>query len=201
MGGVVGGTMRHWGGRDDRRMEWSGGGKGTVGIPKGKPAPFDSFKVTATESLWTWWHSAAVESPNQSEPAIKAGENDFIGRLLAGPDDAELSPRELALLEAYLKQPVSLAQMQLEATAEGTSELARRRNKLKLIRDFNRNLQAATPVPGESEPAAEPASQPVLDGAYQTPGWMGGGRGIGDGVGRAFHTSSCIPSEVKTDAR
>ena len=31
----------------------------------------------------------------------------LIERLLAGPDDAELTPREMALLEAHLKQPIS----------------------------------------------------------------------------------------------
>jgi len=64
----------------------------------------------------------------------------FIERLLAGPNDVELTPRELAMLEAHLKQPVSLAQMQREAKA-GTKETATARNKLKLIRDFNRRLQ------------------------------------------------------------
>jgi hypothetical protein len=33
------------------------GGKTTIAIPEGKPAPFSSFKVVATELLWTWWRS------------------------------------------------------------------------------------------------------------------------------------------------
>jgi hypothetical protein len=71
-GKTVGGAMGHWGGPNDRRMVWSGGQKGTVSIPKGKPAPFDNFKVTATESLWSWWRSIAEEpageSPDAGEP-------------------------------------------------------------------------------------------------------------------------------------
>jgi hypothetical protein len=70
----------------------------------------------------------------------------FIDRLLAGPDDAELTPRELALLEAHLKQPISMAAIQQErrASRTGDSETVDRHSKLKLIRDFNRNLQRAT---------------------------------------------------------
>jgi hypothetical protein len=43
-------------------MVWHGGERGTIAIPEGMPAPFDSFKVTATESLWTWWRSFETES-------------------------------------------------------------------------------------------------------------------------------------------
>ncbi len=79
----------------------------------------------------------------------------LINRLLAGPDDAELPTREMALLEAYLKQPVSLSQIQREVKAEGKSESAQRRNKLKLIRDFNRNLQAVIPTAPAADPTAD----------------------------------------------
>ena len=61
----------------------------------------------------------------------------------------ELTPREYALLEAHSKQPVSFSQMQREARS-GTNETTAIRNKLKLILDFNRNLQ--TPV-AQSPPA------------------------------------------------
>ena len=67
----------------------------------------------------------------------------LIDRLIAGPDDAELSQREMAQLEAYLKQPVSLSKIQREKQGTGESETNANRNKLKLIRDFNRNLRAA----------------------------------------------------------
>jgi hypothetical protein len=73
----------------------------------------------------------------------------FIERLLAGPDDAELSPRELALLEAHLRQPVSFATIQQEKKATGHSPTEAARNKLKLIRDFNRALQG----PGDADEA------------------------------------------------
>ncbi|MDB5340354.1 MAG: hypothetical protein JWN70_5973 [Planctomycetaceae bacterium] len=36
---------------------WSGGDRGYVGIPTGKPAPFEAFKVIATKSLWDWWQT------------------------------------------------------------------------------------------------------------------------------------------------
>ena len=80
-------------------------------------------------------------------------------RLLAGPDDAELSPRSLALLRTHLNQPVFLAQIQREARSEGRSETAQRRNKLKLIYNFNRYLWAESPAAIESEPA-DPSTKP-----------------------------------------
>lgn len=41
---------------DTRQMEWPRGGRSMIAIPQGKPAPFDSFKVVATQFLWDWWH-------------------------------------------------------------------------------------------------------------------------------------------------
>jgi len=41
--------------------------------------------------------------------------------LLANPNDVELSPRDLTLLEAYLRQPVSFAMIQQEVKAMGYS--------------------------------------------------------------------------------
>jgi hypothetical protein len=49
-----------WGGP---AHHWHGGGRGTKAIPKGKPAPFDCFKVVATEALWEWWRSLDVAGP------------------------------------------------------------------------------------------------------------------------------------------
>jgi hypothetical protein len=55
---------------DTRRMEFSGGGKSTVAIPQGKPAPFDTFKVVATPALWQWWRSLdAVGDAEKPAPA------------------------------------------------------------------------------------------------------------------------------------
>jgi hypothetical protein len=65
----------------------------------------------------------------------------IIERLLAGPDDVELLPRDLALLEAHLQQPVSFATIQQEKKATGHFPTEAARSKLKLIRDFNRGLQ------------------------------------------------------------
>jgi hypothetical protein len=78
---------------DTRQIEWTGGERVTIAIPKDKPAPFDAFKVVATESLWKWWRSLDVTSSppvhelvNQSDrapavtqteetPAIAPGSN------------------------------------------------------------------------------------------------------------------------------
>jgi len=108
---------------------------------------------------------------------------DLIEQLLTGPDDAELSPRELAMLEAHLAQPVSMAAIQREKQANGESETNAKRNKLKLIRDFNRKLQGPAPAANEANLAAEkkdeaangePASQPVLEAPTKSRGgWMG----------------------------
>lgn len=93
--------------------------------------PRDATEVSGyLESMRTaaeYVRTILVQYPIQRLTPTTAG--GLIDSLIAGPDDIELSPRELALLEAYLKQTVSMAAIQ--------------RNKLKLIRDFNRNLRAA----------------------------------------------------------
>jgi aminoglycoside phosphotransferase (APT) family kinase protein len=48
----------------------------------------------------------------------------------------------LALVEAHLKQPISLSAIQQEKQATSRSETNEQRKKLTLIRDFNRNLQS-----------------------------------------------------------
>ncbi|RIK79384.1 MAG: hypothetical protein DCC68_13350 [Planctomycetota bacterium] len=95
--------------------------------------------------------------------SVKAGEGDLIEGLLAGPNDAELSDRELALLEAYLGQPISASAIQRERRASplGESETWNRRNKLKLIRDFNRNVRAAASAASEAEPVADLGDSPT----------------------------------------
>ncbi|MBX3435312.1 MAG: hypothetical protein KF847_18500 [Pirellulales bacterium] len=90
---------------------------------------------------------------------IELGNREFIERLLAGPVDGELSARELALLEAHLAQPVSLATIQREKQATGESATNAQRNKLKQIRDFNRNLQDA--ATGEGADAGETETPPA----------------------------------------
>lgn len=66
----------------------------------------------------------------------------FIARLLSGPNNVKLSAEDLALLEAYLRQPVSFATIQRERKTLGRSPTQEGRKKLKLIRDFNRGLRA-----------------------------------------------------------
>ena len=81
-----------------------------------------------------------VESARTLPTTLNCDES-LIERLSAGPDDVELSPREMALLEAHLRQPVSFATIPQEKKATGHSPTKAARNKLKLIRDFNRRLQ------------------------------------------------------------
>jgi len=57
-----------------RTMHWSGGQRGTIGIPEGKPAPFEKFQVVATPKLWEWWRDSQATSATQvaqpsSDPA------------------------------------------------------------------------------------------------------------------------------------
>ncbi|MEM9409743.1 MAG: hypothetical protein AAGA30_01435 [Planctomycetota bacterium] len=35
----------------------AGGGKGCIPLPQNKPAPFDAFRVIATDELWEFWRS------------------------------------------------------------------------------------------------------------------------------------------------
>jgi hypothetical protein len=51
------GRRAMFGAPDTRHMEWTGGGKSTIAIPEGRPAPFDTFNVVATESFWAWWRT------------------------------------------------------------------------------------------------------------------------------------------------
>lgn len=83
--------------------------------------------------------------------------DDFISRLLAGPDDVELSPRDLALLEACLQHPeaisatLSVLDLLQPHLAMPLGVLAGEKPfkplsqqqlaKLRMIRDFNRGLQ------------------------------------------------------------
>lgn len=104
--------------------------------------------------------SALVRSKlAKAQPPSNLG---LIDRLLAGPDHAELTPSELALLEAHLQQPSNrptLGEMADAANGRAPSERAIGLQKLKLIRDFNRNLQsvAATPT---TEPRPDTTSAP-----------------------------------------
>lgn len=46
-------------------FDWYGGGKGTKIIPKGRPTPFDCFKVIATDALWEWWRSSKSDKSDR----------------------------------------------------------------------------------------------------------------------------------------
>lgn len=124
-----------------------------------------------------------------SPDAVPTGNGDLIERLLAGPDDAELTPRELALLEAHLKQPLSLSTIQRErrSSPTGDSETCNRRNKLKLIRDFNRNLQGAAPAESEAEPVGDVGQGEPVEAASEpspeSPTGFLGGMALADALG------------------
>lgn len=60
---------------DTRRGEWAGGERVTIVIPKGKPAPFNKFKVTATESLWEWWRSLNTVPEDETSTGDYASKN------------------------------------------------------------------------------------------------------------------------------
>jgi hypothetical protein len=96
--------------------------------------------------LWAYWTRALQAVADRLDEEAKRIDNngqDFIERLLAGPDDAELTARELALLAAHLHNNRPHASWwQRQNRSEKCPELERYQ-KLKTILDFNRHLQAA----------------------------------------------------------
>src|SRR5262249_2018009 len=102
-------------------------------LPKSHPGDGNTPKtwdeVFASLSAW----EEKVESSSATNQGL-ADAGGFIERLFAGPDNVELSPHELALLEAHLRQPVSFATIQQEKKATDDSPTEAARNKLTLIR-------------------------------------------------------------------
>lgn len=90
---------------------WHGGERGTIAIPQGKPAPYDAFKVTATESLWTWWRSLDTAKPRNDEQPVSP--NEPAGAAKPG---AEAS---IALLRVFTK---GLADERIEKAARFLSD-------------------------------------------------------------------------------
>lgn len=130
------------------------------------------------------WRNGAIEPHNASQQSDCAG---FTEQLLAGPDDAELTERELALLEAYLKQPVSRSQMQREAQVEGKSETAQMQNKLKRILDFNRELRD-----GKASGDVAPQPQIAASTPYPKPQTYSRDKWIYENIGKnTCDTLSC----------
>jgi len=70
------------------------------------------------------------------------GSDSLIERLLGGPNNVELKPKELAFLKAYVARPLSLSQIRRERKATGRSPTQGQHNKLKLLLDFNLNLES-----------------------------------------------------------
>lgn len=107
---------------------------------------FDSNVLKRYEAINSLRNIQATDNAN--------GGGNLIERLLAGPDDVELNPREMALLAAHLRQPISLSQIQKEQQRTGESATQQRRNKLKLILDYNRGLKSA--VTSQPETLTQP---------------------------------------------
>ncbi len=83
----------------------------------------------------------ATVKPTAAEDTTGEG---LIERLLVGSDNVELTPRDLAYLEAYLmNHRPTLVELANDAQA-GDKGPPSDRKKLEIIRGFNRNLQAAT---------------------------------------------------------
>jgi len=79
-GSRVGGAMRWVGGADDRHTVWTEGKRWTIEVPIGRPAPFESFKVIATEQLWEWWRTqseAASEAKPESDTMTQVNSSSY----------------------------------------------------------------------------------------------------------------------------
>lgn len=101
-----------------------------------------------------------METLAGDDPSDSLRASDFIAKLLAGPEDEELTARELAFLEAYLKRPYSLLEIQRERRAmDGSSPTWERRAKLKSIRDFNHKLlkESSSATSGNATEAGFPS--------------------------------------------
>lgn len=55
----------------NRGGTWQGGERVARAIPKGKPTPFDSFNVIATDALWAWWRASDAGHVSASLPVAK----------------------------------------------------------------------------------------------------------------------------------
>lgn len=107
------------------------------------PVPFACLLVRTTSAFW--------ERPNEAKGATEQKPlAELLQTLLNGPEDAELDPRDMALLGVYLAQERRrLSKLQAEAQEEretGFCQARTDRRKLSLIYNFNRRLQQ-TPAP------------------------------------------------------
>lgn len=77
---------------------WHGGGKGTKGIPKNRPAPFDCFGVKTTDALWTWWRGYD-KKVIQASPNLARAEAELARTREQQRVDAEEQRRRAELLD------------------------------------------------------------------------------------------------------
>jgi hypothetical protein len=119
---------------------------------------WENHKVPPTRDLYAQQLVALFNR----EPCRPAADQptEFIQGLLDGSDDVELTARDMALLEAHLRQPISPATIQEEKRTTGHSPTEVVRNKLTLIRDFNRALQAS----GAADAQEKQSDESLVDG-------------------------------------
>ncbi|MDZ4659757.1 MAG: hypothetical protein SH868_19460, partial [Bythopirellula sp.] len=103
-----------------------------------------------------------VSLPADASENNPSSVTNFLQQLIDAPDVVELTEPGMALLEAHLKRPRTLKQMRQEALAADGSNKTTGRQKLKLIRDYNRRL------PRRAE-ASEPAQNWNICQGYLDP--------------------------------
>jgi hypothetical protein len=81
----------------------------------------------------------------------------LVEALLAGPDDQELTPKQIAYLEANWRPPISMSGIQRERQNNaGRSPTLEKQDKLRRILTYNKNLQRLAAQHGS--PGASPAA-------------------------------------------
>ncbi len=149
------------------------GSIGTISIDDGWTYYANSDLGAAGKRGWSavLRHTKKVPFPAAEGESNEGNAGDLIERLLAGPEDAELTPKEMARLEAYLKSPPGFSWFgnQREIRRTGCSEAWDRMRKLQRIRDFNRNLQAGAAVPTTTAPGTPALAQGGGNADSQSP--------------------------------
>jgi hypothetical protein len=116
------------------------------------------FTQQVTKPRWTRIPPSQVRVKQLAGDLGKAGtfQDEHMGdadriieRLLAGPEGVELSPSDMAVLDAILPHPVSLDAVQHQKNVAGHALSEAAQKKLTLIRDFNRGLQTAKNKPAD----------------------------------------------------
>lgn len=143
-----------------------------------QPAPDPSDELAKLQTAMDELYSLRTGNPatktiTMNQPAEVIREP---SQLLDGPVTVELSPHEMALLEAYLKQPgnrPTLRELSDRSNGRGESDRLRKLSKLTLIRNFNRELKRtntpATVPPVAPEIPVEPTLEPPAKDEAKAP--------------------------------